>query len=227
MAEPRVLLALLALGLLLVWQARRLSRAAAVRRAMRAGYLDAVLPLLASPAARLEPYGFPRVTGFRGGAPFEVRVVPDTLATRKLPALWLLVTLPEPMPLAWTWHLMLRPRGGETFSAFDRLPRQLAPVPDLPADSAVRTDAAEGTPPGLLAEVVARLGEDRLKEVILSPKGLRLTWLAEEAPRTRYLVFRDAEMGATPFDPSELAPLLEALLDFRAALAPQPERLSA
>ena len=78
----------------------------------------------------------------------------------------------------------------------------------------------------MLAEAVARLGEGRLKELVLSPRGLRLAWLAEEADRGRYLLFRDAEMGREPIDPAAVAPLLDALLDLRAALA-HPERLRA
>jgi hypothetical protein len=76
----------------------------------------------------------------------------------------------------------------------------------------------------LLAELVAQLGEDRLKEVVLSPRGLRLTWLAEEAHRGRYLIFRDAEMGREPFELARLEPLLAVLLALRSALAAEPER---
>ncbi|EYD73912.1 hypothetical protein Rumeso_04509 [Rubellimicrobium mesophilum DSM 19309] len=218
------LLLVAALGLgILGWQARRLSRASAARRAARAGFLDACATLLSDTRKRVEPDGFPRLAGASGGARFDLRVVPDTLTTRKLPALWLLVTLTEPLPLPATWHLMLRPRGTETFSAFDRLPHILPPQPGLPEDSQIRTDSG-GTPPPVLAEIVARLGEDRLKEVVLSPKGLRITWLAEEANRGRYLIFRDAEMGLEPLPPDTLAPLLDALLDLRAGLQPERRR---
>ena len=167
------------------------------------------------------------MAGTVGGARVDLRVVPDTLTTRKLPALWLLVTLTEPIPIGATWHLMLRPRGTETFSAFDRLPHALAPPPGLPADCAVRTDALQGAPPNLLVPILERLGADRLKEVVLSPKGLRITWLVEEAHRGRYLIFRDAEMGADPLPPETLAPILAALLDLRAVLDPPEERLRA
>jgi hypothetical protein len=68
-------------------------------------------------------------------------------------------------------------------------------------------------------------GRGPLKEAVLSPKGLRLTWLCEEAHRGRYLIFRDAEMGLAPLAPETLQPLLDALLSLRAAL--QPERLRA
>lgn len=226
MDAPRTLLALL-----LAWAARRLARAAAERRAARAGFLDAARPLLGAPATRIEPDGFARMAGTWGGARIDLRVVPDTLTMRKLPALWLLVTLTEPQPLSATWHLMLRPRGAETFSAFGRLPHLRPPRPDLPADSALRTDAAAGEPPPALAATVARLGEARLKELVLSPRGLRVTWLVEEAHRGRYLIFRDAEMGRAALDPAVLRPLLEALLalrdDIAAAPDPVPARLSA
>ncbi len=216
---PIAVLGLLAIG----WQARRLSQASAARLAARAGFLAACAPLLSDIVVRIEPDGFPRLAGTSGGARFDIRVVPDTLTTRKLPALWVLVTLTEPMAVSATWHLMLRPRGMETFSAFDRLPRVLPPQPDLPEDSQLRTDRG-GVPPPALAGVVARLGEDRLKEVVLSPGGLRLTWLVEEAHRGRYLIFRDAEMGLAPLRPGTLAPLLGALLDLRTTFQPERRR---
>jgi len=65
---------------------------------------------------------------------------------------------------------------------------------------------------------VAGLNPDRLKELVISPKGLRIVWLIEEADRTRYLLFRDAEMGATPLLRATLLPLIGALRDLQADL---------
>lgn len=225
MDRPSLLLTILVLGSFLFWQARRLREMARARAHARATFFDLCRPLLSDARHRLEPDGFPRIAGTYGGARFDLRVVPDTLTTRKLPALWLLVTMPEPQPLRATWHLMLRPRGTETFSSFGGLPRALPPRPDLPSDSVLRTDAPPGAPPPALASLVETLGEDRLKEVILSPQGLRLTCLLEEAHRSRYLLFRDAEMGRTPLPPATLQPLLDALLDLSAGI--EPERFCA
>lgn len=227
MERPLLLVALLALAAVLVAQGYRLRREGRARRARRAAVLDAVLPLLRSPRGRIEPDGFARLAGTYGGALVDLRVVADTLTTRKLPALWCLATLTEAQPLPATWHLMLRPRGTETFSAFDSLPRTLPVPPGLPHDAGLRTNGGE-PPPAVLAAMeaaVASLGEARLKEVVLSPRGLRLTWLAEEAHRGRYLLFRDAEMDA-PVLHDDLAALLDALLVMRGLLA-RPEKLSA
>ena len=69
-----------------------------------------------------------------------------------------------------------------------------------------------------MARHVAGLNPDRLKEVVISPKGLRIVWLIEEADRTRYLLFRDAEMGATALHRATLLPLIGALRDLQADL---------
>ena len=51
---------------------------------------------------------------------------------------------------------------------------------------------------------------------MLSPKGLRIVILAEEADRGRFLIFREAELGLTPVAPDRLAPFLDRLAAMRA-----------
>jgi hypothetical protein len=189
------------------------------RAAARAAYLDACLPLLERAERRLEPTGFPRLTGAWHGRPFDLRALPDTLTFRKLPALWLMVTLPAPMPVAATLDILRRPTGGEVFSAFDRLPVAVATPPGLPPDAALRSDDPAGLPPAeVLAPHLAALSDDRAKELVISPRGLRLVWLAEEADRGRYLLFRDAEMGQSPLAAGVVTPLLARLAALAADL---------
>jgi hypothetical protein len=197
----------------------RVRGAGRARAAARAAYLDACLPLFERAERRLEPTGFPRLTGNWHGRPFDLRALPDTLTFRKLPALWLMVTLPAPMPVGATLDILRRPTGGEVFSAFDRLPVAIAPPPGLPADAALHTDDPTGLPPEeLLAPHLPALSDDRAKELVISPRGLRLVWLAEEADRSRYLLFRDAEMGQAPLAPGVVTPLLARLAALAADL---------
>ena len=88
----------------------------------------------------------------------------------------------------------------------------------------------------MLADAVLRphlhlFDDPTVKELVISPKGLRITFLADEAHRGRYLIFRDAEMGHVPLPPEDLRPRLDALLALRAAImaaaAPDAERLIA
>ena len=107
---------------------------------------------------------------------------------------------------------MLRPRGVEAFSNFNSLPQQITIPPGFPEDCAVRTDEA-GTLPDLA--VIRRhrhlIDAPQAKELIVSPKGLRSVWLAEEARRGPYLLFREAELGLEPLEPDRLKKIMDDL----------------
>lgn len=218
----RLMLGLLALGLgaavaVLLWQTWR---ASADRKATRAGFLDDCQALFTSGLKARAETGFARLSGQYRDQTFDVQVVPDTLTFRKLPTLWLLVTLPVVLPLRATFDLMLRPTGMESFSRHASYPEQIATPPGFPEGSSIRTD----DPAALPSETVLHrhlndlARSDRFKELVVSPKGLRIVWLAEEADRGRYLLFRDAEMGQHPLDPAVLRPLMDALLALLADL---------
>jgi hypothetical protein len=209
------LIAAAAAGLAL-WLAYRLTWAAHNRKTARAGYFDALLSLFDSSEKRLQPTGFPRMTGRKEGLAFDLQVLPDSLTFRKLPALWVMVSLPEPLPIIATLDIMARPTGQEPFSRFAALSQSLPCPSFLPDGTAVRSDDAARVPPEhLLVRHTGVFDDARVKELLISPKGLRLVILAEEADRGRYLIFRDAEMGMVPLAQTRVRPLLERLLALR------------
>jgi hypothetical protein len=100
---------------------------------------------------------------------------------------------------------------------------QIATPAGFPEDCAIRSDAPEAAvPAAFVLKHLEGLDADLLKELVISPKGLRLVWLADEADRTRYLAFRDAEMGKAPLAAARLEPLLNALLALRDDLKDLP-----
>lgn len=222
MAEAFVLAAFAALfGVVLLLSRRRQGRVIARRAAL----LDPCRGLFTDILHRTDALGFPRMAGNRKGLRYDLQIVPDALAVRKLPALWLLVSLPSAMPTPHTLHLMLRPTGAEGFTRFRSLPDQHDLPAGFPPDAALRSDnpAALALAPLLLP--LLGLWGDRLKEIILSPKGLRVTLLMEEAARKNYLILRETDLGQAPVNPAALSRALDALADLRAALhATAPER---
>lgn len=201
-----------------------LRREQAARARRRAEYLTAVGGLFHDRREVVQPSGFPRLAGVHEGVAFDMQVVPDTLSLRKLPALWVMVSVPEPLPTGATVDMMLRPTGMESFTHFTQLPVQV-PVPaGFPEDCAIRADAPGAVPfEGALREVLGAVDTDRLKEILVTPKGVRLVFLAEEADRGRYLIFRDAEMGRVPLSPARLAPFLAAAKGLREAVLREAE----
>ena len=74
------------------------------------------------------------------------------------------------------------------------------------------------------AELMARFARlfdnPRMKELVVSPKGLRIVLLAEEGDRTAYLLYRDAELGRKPLPAATLEPMMETLCELHSALDP-------
>jgi hypothetical protein len=212
----------LAFAGIVIWLAFNVMRAARQRKVARAGYFDAIAPLFDRIVTRLEPTGFPRVTGHLGPHAFDLQALPDSLTFRKLPALWIMVSLPEPLPVRATLDIMARPTGQEVFSRFASLPISLPCPAFLPDGTVVRTDDAALVPATDLIARYAQIFDDpKVKELLISPKGLRLVLLGDEAERGRYLIFRDAEVGLDPLSPDRLSPHLQSLVALRHDLIAQ------
>jgi hypothetical protein len=204
-------------GTALLYAAYRHWQESRTRAARRASFLSEAQELFDGGLKALKPDGFPRISGTYKGHTFDLQAVPDALNIRKLPALWLLVTLPEPLPLRGTFDMMMRPRGVEPFSKHAELPVQITPDSAFPHDCAIRTDAPLDLPPrDVLIAHLDLFDDPRAKELVMSPKGLRIVWLAEEAHRGKYLLFRDSEMGLTPFPAREIRMLLDKLIAMQA-----------
>lgn len=202
------------------------SRSNKTRTVARAGYLDLCIPLFVEPRLAIATTGFARISGHYRGQMFDIQVVPDSLALRKLPCLWLLVTLAEKLPVKGTCDIMLRATGTETFSRFGELPYQIKVPNGFPEGCSLRTDMQMVLPaPQAVGQYIAGLDQARLKEVVVAPTGVRLVWLVQEADRGRYLLFRDAELGGAPLPPSALTTLMDGLCglwqDVRAQAAPE------
>lgn len=203
-----------ALGLILLSLIRQSWPARARRKAARQGYFATVAPLFDAPRVVTQPSGFPRLAGRWQGLRFDLQAVPDTLTFRKLPSLWVLVTLTEPQSVQGELHIMARPGQNDTFSRFAAMPVSVPLPPPFGEGVALRCDNAALLPPQDLVAGLAPLFDDpRVKELVIAPNALRLVFLAEEADRTRYLIYRDAELGEAPLAEARLLPQLEALAD--------------
>jgi hypothetical protein len=163
--------------------------------------------------------GYPRLAGTYRQLPVQILPVIDTLQIRRLPAIWLLVTIQDALPITSRIDLMMRPAGATTFSNFDLLPYTLVPPSHFPEHAVVRSDAPqEPFPLRLLEPHLDVFRENHAKELLITPSGLRMVWLLAEADRARYGVFRQAEFGGVSLNPELVRDLLERLCNIRASL---------
>ena len=157
--------------------------------------------------------------GSWNGQRVQLRTIVDTLATRKLPTRWLSVSVTEPVAVAGTFDMMMRPNSATTFSNFDHLPHTLPKVLGFPAEAVLKTDRrGVAFPQDLIAAHTEVFAEGRAKELLITPKGVRIVWLLAEAERARYGVFRQAAFGDAGIDPALIERLLEAASTLRQAI---------
>ncbi len=137
------------------------------------------------------------LTGRWGGADFQFTTIVDTLAVRKLPVLWLMLTLPRPQKIPATIDMVMRPAGPTTFSKFDFLPHGLALPSGFPVEAVIRSDGERAHVPDAMAAALPVFLKWHGKELLLSPKGLRMVLRLAEAERGRYVVLREARFDGT------------------------------
>ena len=157
--------------------------------------------------------------GSWNGDRVQVRTIVDTLATRKLPARWLSVSITEKVDVPGIFDMMMRPGSATTFSNFDHLDHTLPKVAGFPPEAVVRTDR-KGVrfPSDIIAGHLDIFAEGRAKELLITPNGVRIVWLLAEADRARYGVFRQAEFGDATLDPALIERLLRAAAALRDAI---------
>ncbi|NBZ86234.1 hypothetical protein [Stagnihabitans tardus] len=190
-------------------------RAARALKSRRAEYFAGLQPRL----TRLTPSGFARASLTHGGQSFDLQAIPDALSFRKLPCLWLMVTLTEPQPLAAETRIMARPSGLEPFSTHANLPFEV-PLPEGFPDCTLRTSDPAQLPRDLIPSLAPLFQDPKVKELTLSPKGLRLVILAEEAPRNAYLIFREAELPQASLNPKAVQAVMDRLITLSESLNP-------
>ena len=207
----------LAVALHIAWLARRSRNRASAALAADAAGIRTVI----ADAADVSDGTAGVITweGSWNGQHVQLRTIVDTLATRKLPARWLSVSITEKVAVPATFDMMMRPGSPTTFSNFDHLQHTLPKAPGFPLEAVLRTDR-RGTrfPQGIIADHLEPFAEGRAKELLITPNGVRIVWLLAEAERARYGVFRQAAFGDARIDPALIDRLLTSLSALRDAI---------
>lgn len=210
-------------ALAFAWWQQRGQRAT---RAGRARLLDANVGLVDAPQRSASPSGFACVEGRYRGYAVRLALEEDLAALRKLPSLWLHLSLAgQALPGRPSLDILARPRNTECFSPSGEWDVPVSPQPGWPEDALYRS---AGCAPDLAAidDDVRRLfADDRMKELVVTPSRVRLTYQAKEARRGDYQLLRAAVFDDAPLPAETLSALLHGALRLRRQIERSAERL--
>ncbi|MCJ2130824.1 hypothetical protein [Methylobacterium sp. E-045] len=191
-----------------------LCRRSRTASAERAGMLRPCEELLAEPVHGRDPTGFGTLGGRFLDLPVEIRVIPEALAFRRLPQLWLSVSVHHATGVRGTVDVLRRVVGAEFYAPADSLPARYDVPEGWPGETLVR--GSPGAGPILdraCAAVATILAEPRVKEVLLTPRGIRIVSQLCQGDRGAYLLLRENRFPVTRIGPEQLRPLLARATD--------------
>jgi hypothetical protein len=189
-------------------------------QAQRASLFDACAPLFSECHLGQQGVGYPRLEGCYRGRRFQLELIYEALTFRKLPVLWLSVTLMEPTRSQGVVDLMVRPQNTEYFSPFWDLPVSFDLPEEAPAHALLRGDDPAALPPWpILQPHLDFFVDEYAKELLVTPRGVRLVRLAAQAERSRYQILRHGHFEQPALSADAVQPLLERLLALHSSLA--------
>ncbi len=218
------LVCVLAAAAALAWTYRRDLE---VRRRQRGRLFSACLDLFQACRVVQDGPSYPVLTGRYRGVDVRLEPVVDHMAWRKVPSLWLKATVLAPGARG-VLDVIMRAQGVEFYSPSGDMEHRLAAPPDFPKDALICTSDPEAAPD--LEQLRPHLGlfdDPRMKELLITPRGVRLVRQLCQADRARYAVLRQAEFPAAPLDPATARGLLDAALQVWASVAQPAPMLKA
>ena len=186
-------------------------------RRRRADMFDLCVSLFDNPQFEQRCGDFPSLTGHFQSTKFTLTAIPDTIGYRKIPSLWMQVTLFSALAVDGTIDVLARPQNIEFFSPSYDLDIEL-PIPSgWPQPIQFRSNTANhGLDVNLVECSIGKMfGDNRIKELLITARGLRVVYQLRQAEKSRYLVFRMAEFEEITVSPDFLRPLMEDMLKLR------------
>lgn len=196
----------------------------------RHGLLDEAAALLTEAERTIGPDQYPVAIGrIADGRRVKIELVADSMITRRLPQLWLRLTLYDAARDRPRIGALARPTGGEYYSLVHDMPQWMEP-PKTAASMLVRGD---GTATSWQAERVLRhfasvLADPVVKEAVISPNGVRIMLQAAQGERAAHLFLRQSRFAIAAVPAENIRKAL-ALADTLAAVlsVPEPAQLRA
>ena len=204
-----------ALGLLIFGKYQRDAKRKILARST---VFDDCIGLLQQPQIGQDKANLPVLHGEYAGYKISLNIVEDTIAWRKLPPLWLLVKVAANKPTIGSLDIIVRPANNEFYSPSWQWDGNLTIPPNWPQHAIIKY-LHKPIDMRLLQHIVPALFSDlKMKELLIMPEFVRLTYMAKQADRGEYLIMRNAVYDNSPIDKNTVEVLIKQAIEIRQTL---------
>lgn len=179
----------------------------------RAQLFEDLRGLLAEAELTRAPGEYPKLHGRYRGHEVSIDALVDHMAVRKLPSLWLRATVLTAIPYRGACDILARAHNVEFFSPSGDLDHVLKLPAGWPDHLTVKSDDPDAMPPeAILSRHIHVFDEPRIKELLVTPRGVRVVRQAAEGARAEYMVLRQALFGPVRIPREQLIAMLDAAI---------------
>ncbi len=181
----------------------------------RSTVFDDCIGLLHNAQISQDKANLPVLHGTYGGYKIALNTVEDTIGWRKLPPLWLLIKVAANKPTIGSLDYIVRPANNEFYSPSWQWDGNLT-IPNNWPQHAIIKYLHKPIDMRLLEHLVPALFSDlNMKELLIMPEFVRLTYMAKQADRGEYLIMRNAVYDDAPVDKAIVEALIKQAIEIR------------
>ena len=184
----------------------------------RSTVFDDCVGLLQQAQISQDKANLPVLQGSYAGYKIALNVVEDTIGWRKLPPLWLLVKVTANKISTGSLDVIVRPANNEFYSPSWQWDGNLNIPPNWPQHAIVKYEQIAVDIALLESHVPALFADEKMKELLIMPNMVRLTYMAKQADRGEYLILRNAVYSDAPIARHVVESLIKQAIAIRQAL---------
>ena len=184
----------------------------------RSTVFDDCIGLLRQAQISQDKANLPVLHGQYAGYKISLNIVEDTLGWRKLPPLWLLVKVVANKPTIGSLDIIMRPANNEFYSPSWQWDGNLTIPTNWPQHAIIKY-LHKPIDISLLQHIVPTLFSDlKMKELLIMPEFVRLTYMAKQADRGEYLIMRNAVYDNIPIAKKIVEVIIKQAIEIRQIL---------
>ena len=164
-------------------------------------------------SSTIDGQGYAAVLADWNNARVKLSVEVDNLTARKLPVMWMHLTLyrTHKDSSGATLDILVRPQNTESFSPSWLWLKPVMPLGGWPQHARYMTKTQPPSLTGIDQDVKDLFADDRCKELLITPGAIRLTYLAKQSDRGHYLLLRAINFDDKPIESNLIKGLLQKL----------------
>jgi hypothetical protein len=177
----------------------------------RANLLNGFAKVMTVHETHFNTAGYASLQGIFNQTPLSLRIEVDNLTARKIPVMWLHIKLRNTSATNGSLDILVRPQNTEFYSPSWQWSEPVKPLAGWPEHARYMS---REVPPDLQAidtDVQRLFADEKVKELLITPDAVRLTYLIRQADRGNYLLLRSVQFDDEPIDSGQVVALTRQL----------------